>query len=395
MLDSTAKGGQQSERDEREENAPRERARGNDNPRQAKPSEDHDQRQDDGKEHKRIRWPLIALGILVIVAAVGAGVYWYLTKDQQSTNDAYTDGRAVMIAPHVSGYVTELAVNDNQFVHKGDLLVQIEPKDYIAARDQAKGQLDGIQAQLDSARIALDKARTAYPAQLTQAQGQLKQAQGQLYQAQRENRRQNSMNDLATTQANRDTSDAGLQQAQGQVEQAQGQLRQAELVQQNIAQAEAQVKQLEGQAEQARGNLEQAEINLGYTRVTAPQDGWVTRRNVEMGNYLQAGGQIVSIVVPQVWITANFKETEITRMRQGQRATVRVDAYPQLKLEGHVDSIQLGSGQKFTAFPPENATGNFVKIVQRVPVKIVIDKGLDPQLPLPLGISVEPTVYFE
>ena len=124
----------------------------------------------------------------------------------------------------------------------------------------------------------------------------------------------------------------------------------------------------------------------------APQDGWITRRNVEKGNYVTPGQQVFSIVSPEVWITANFKENQLNRMRPGQHVRVSIDAYPSLKLGGHIDSVQLGSGSKFTAFPPENATGNFVKIVQRVPVKIDIDSGLDPRLPLPLGISVDPTV---
>jgi membrane fusion protein (multidrug efflux system) len=126
--------------------------------------------------------------------------------------------------------------------------------------------------------------------------------------------------------------------------------------------------------------------------ITAPQDGWITKRNVEAGNYLTAGQQIFSIVTPQVWITANFKESQLADMRAGQAVRIKIDAYPQFDLKGHVDSIQLGSGSKFTAFPPENATGNFVKVVQRVPVKIVIDSGLKPELPLPLGISAEPSV---
>jgi membrane fusion protein (multidrug efflux system) len=349
----------------------------------------------DGDQPTRTRWPLIALAILVVVALIGATIYWFATKDQETTDDAYTDGRAVMMAAHVSGYVTQLAINDNQFVHKGDLLLRIEQKDYIAARDQAASQLAAMQAQLDSARVALDKARITYPAQLAQAQAQLEQARGQLFQAEREYRRQHNVDRAATSQQTVDTSTANFQIAQGQVDQATAQLHQAELVDQNIAQAEAQVKQLEGQVGQAKANLDQAEINLGYTSITAPQDGWITKRNVEMGNFVQAGAQIFSLVTPDVWVTANFKETQLTRMRPGQTVRLTVDAYPQLRLEGHVDSIQLGSGAKFTAFPPENATGNFVKIVQRVPVKIIIDRGLDPAIPLPLGISVGPTVLLK
>ena len=129
--------------------------------------------------------------------------------------------------------------------------------------------------------------------------------------------------------------------------------------------------------------------------VRAAQDGWVTRRNVDTGNYVTSGTQIMSLVTPDVWVTANYKETELDGMAPGQPATISVDAYPDLKLTGHVDSIQHGSGSKFSAFPAENATGNFVKIVQRVPVKIVIDSGLKRDEPLPLGVSVEPTVTLK
>jgi membrane fusion protein (multidrug efflux system) len=144
----------------------------------------------------------------------------------------------------------------------------------------------------------------------------------------------------------------------------------------------------------ARAQLDQAMLNLSWTRVTAPQDGWITKRNVEQGNYLQAGQSVLAIVTPELWITANFKESQLDRMRPGQKVDIGIDAYPHLKLVGHVDSIQLGSGSRFTAFPPENATGNYVKIVQRIPVKILIDAGLDPALPLPLGISAVPTVHL-
>jgi membrane fusion protein (multidrug efflux system) len=353
---------------------------------------DKDDEGDGEKEHKRSVWPLVLLGVAIVIAAIVGLIYWLATRNEETTDDAYTDGRAVLIAPHVSGYVTVLAVDDNQLVHKGDLLVQIEPRDYIASRDQAAGQVLAAEAQLDNAKTALEKALTVYPAQLALAQGQLEQARGRLFQAQAEYHRQHTIDRAATTQQSVDASSASLQVAEGQVRQAEAQVREAELVAQNIAQAQAQVRQLEGQAGEAHGRLAQAELNVGYTRVIAPQDGWITRRNVETGDYLQAGGQIMAVVTPEVWITANFKETALARLRPGQDVRIAVDSYPRLKLVGHVDSIQLGSGQRFTAFPPENATGNWVKIVQRVPVKIVIDRGMDPNAPLPLGISVEPTV---
>ena len=343
---------------------------------------------------KGSKLPLIILGLVVVVAAIAAVIWWFLHRNQTDTDDAYTDGRVVMMASQVNGYVTVLAVNDNQYVHKGDLLVQIDARPAEATRDQAQGELDSAEAQLKNARIALDKAKTTFPAQLAQAQGQLAQAQGTFYNAQTESKRQHAVERGATTQQNVDQSTASLKTAQGQLQAAQAQVDIANQIPQDVAQSAAQVSQLEGQVLQMRAKLAMANVDLGYTRVTAPQDGWVTRRNVEQGNYLQPGQQIMALVTPDVWVTANFKETQLARMRRGQEVDVEVDAYPSLKLKGHIDSVQLGSGSKFSAFPAENATGNFVKIVQRIPVKIVIDSGLDPNQPLPLGASVTPTVYF-
>jgi membrane fusion protein, multidrug efflux system len=339
--------------------------------------------------------PLIILAIFIVIAAIGGTWYWWSTRDLQSTDDAYTDGHAVTIAPRVSGQVTELAVRDNQFVHKGDLLIQIDPRDYQTARDQAAGNLAVAEGQLANAQYAAEVARATFPARLAAAQAQVQVAHANQFKAQTDYQRQHNIPRAATTQEAVDTSTAALQQANAQVAQAEANLREAQPVQPNISEVEANVKRLQGQIEQARAQLAQAELNLSYTRVVAPQDGWVTKRNVEMGNYVQPGQAILSLVSPDIWITANFKETELNRIRPGQHVDIEVDAYGRLHLEGHVDSVQMGSGAQFSAFPAENATGNFVKIVRRVPVKIDIDKGLDPKLPLPLGISVEPTVHLK
>ncbi|WP_254070327.1 HlyD family secretion protein [Acidisphaera sp. L21] len=336
------------------------------------------------------------IGLIVILLAIAGGVYYYLAnRDLESTDDAYTDGRALTISPKVAGYVVELLVNDNQRVKAGDVLARIDPRDFIVARDQARASLIIAQAQKAAAELNAQIARKNFPARLLQAQGQLQQAQGQLFQAQTDYKRQHSVTREATTQQNVDQSTAQLQLAQGQVTAAQAAVDQAEPVQQNIGSADQQVSQIDGQVKQAEAQLAQAELNLSYATIKAPQDGWITKRNIEMGNYLQVGASIFSIVTPEVWVTANFKESQLNRMRQGQKVTFEVDAYPGLKLDGHVDSIQLGSGSKFTAFPPENATGNFVKIVQRVPVKLIIDRGMDPAQPLPLGLSVVPTVTLK
>ncbi|HTW29181.1 MAG TPA: HlyD family secretion protein [Acetobacteraceae bacterium] len=333
--------------------------------------------------------------IVVLVAVAAGGWYYYSTRNLEGTDDAFTDGNVVTIAPHVAGYVTALAVTDNQYVKAGDVLIRIDPRDFVAARDQAAGTLAVAQGQLAGAEAGLERARVTFPAQLTQAQGQLIEAEGQLYKAQTDYKRQHSIARAATTQESVDTSTANLRQAEGQVKVAQAQVQEATPVPQNIAQSKAQADQLTGSVREAKARLDQAELNLGYTVVRAPQDGWVTRRNVNVGDYVQPGQAIMSLVTTKVWITANFKETQLDRIRPGQRVDVHVDAYPSLKLLGHIDSIQRGSGSRFSAFPAENATGNFVKIVQRVPVKIDIDSGLQPDVALPLGLSVEPTVHLD
>ncbi|WP_349545990.1 MULTISPECIES: HlyD family secretion protein [Paraburkholderia] len=351
--------------------------------------------QDDGQQKRPSKKPLIILGIVVVVLLIGAGIWWFATRNEVGTDDAYTDGNAITIAPKVSGYVAKLAIDDNVFVHKGDLLVQIDPRDYQAQVDAARAQLGLAQAQLNAARVQLDIARVQYPAQYQQARAQTASAEANRKQAQAAYVRQHAVDVRATSQQNVDTADAQQQTANAAVLQARAQMQTASLVPQQIRQAEAAVEERRQQVRQAEAQLEQAQLNLSWCEVRAPSDGWVTRRNVQFGSFLQAGATLLSLVTPQVWITANYKESQLDRMRPGDRVKIDVDAYPKLELHGHVDSIQLGSGSRFSAFPAENATGNFVKIVQRVPVKIVIDDGIPRNYPLALGLSVTPTVYLK
>jgi membrane fusion protein (multidrug efflux system) len=341
--------------------------------------------------------PWVRLGMVVVaIGLVSGGIYyWLATRNVESTDDAYTDGRAITISPHVSGYVVSLDVNDNQYVRRGEPLIHIDPRDYQASLEQAQGQLAAAQGQLAASQEGYAVAQVTFPARLAQAQAQLKDAQANLFKAQTDYKRQQSLPRAATTGQSIDYATAALRSAEAQVATAEASVVQATPVKPNVQQIGAQVKQISGSLLQAEAAVRQAELNLDWCVVRAPQDGWITKRNVEMGNYVQQGAQIFSIVSPDVWVTANFKETQLDRMRQGQPVVISVDSYPALKLKGHIDSVQLGSGSKFTAFPPENATGNYVKIVQRVPVKIIIDSGLDPNLPLPLGISVEPTVTVQ
>jgi membrane fusion protein, multidrug efflux system len=339
---------------------------------------------------KRVLW-LAAAAVVILILLV---VIWYVIfeKGRVSTDDAFTDGRAIGISPKVSGYVIKLAVNDNQFVHAGDLLIEIDPSDYHTALAQAQGQLAQVRAQLDSARLNVEVSRTSQPSDLVSARASLTTAQANYAKAQADLERQRKVDPRATTQTQTDQVSASDTAAASQVLDAEAKLRTARLAPQNIAIAEAQVKGLEAQVATAQAQLEQAQLNLGYTQLRAPQDGRVTKRNVEMGDFVQPNQALMNLVTPEIWVTANFKEDQLTDMRAGQPVKVTVDAYPQLKLHGHVDSVQMGSGSRFTAFPQENATGNFVKIVQRVPVKIDIDGGLPVDWPLPLGLSVIPTV---
>jgi len=374
-----------------EQSPPKDRTQQQDEPQQGKPDQDRDREHETRRQRAR---PFVRIGLamLVLAAVIGGAWYWWSTRNEVGTDDAYTDGFAIGMAPHVNGYVASLDVTDNQFVHRGDPLIHIDPRDYVAARNQAQGALEIAKGQLAGSVYGAAVARKNFPARLAAAQANLASAQANLFKAQTDYQRQIRLPHAATTQQEVDTATANLRAAEAQVAQTQADERQAEPVEQNIGQSDSLVKQLDGQVKQAQAQLAQAELNLGWTVVSAPSDGWVTKRAVERGSYVQQGQQIMSLVEPDVWVTANFKETQLNHMRPGQPVSINVDAYPALKLRGHVDSVQLGSGAKFTAFPPENATGNFVKIVQRVPVKIIIDSGLDPAIPLPLGISVEPTV---
>jgi membrane fusion protein (multidrug efflux system) len=351
--------------------------------------EEGDKRKGPGKK------PLIILGVVVIIMVIVALVWWLMTKDQINTDDAFTEGDAVTIAPKISGYVTNLAVKDNQLVKKGQLLVQIDPRDATAQRDQAQAQLGVAVSQLHQAQVQYDLSKVQYPAQLAQAQAQQARAEASLLNATADFRRQRGVDPRATSQQNIDTASAQLRSAKADLENAKAQVQVAAQVELQIRQAETNVEARQQQVEQAKAQLETANLNLSYADVRAPYDGYVTMRNVQLGTLVQAGSSLFSIVSPDIWIAANFKESQLERMRPGNKVVIKIDAYPDIELHGHVDSVQQGTGSRFSAFPAENATGNYVKIVQRVPVKIVIDSGLDPKQPLPLGLSVDPTVTVE
>lgn len=343
---------------------------------------------------KSSRGKVILSGVIGCLVVAG-GLYWFMTRNEVETDDAFTAGRSIIIAPHVGGYVTELLVNDNQFVRKGQILARIDPRDWVAEKDKAAAQLANAQAAALASDMMHRVALLEFPGKLLQAQGQLADAKAQLFRAETDYRRQHGVERAATSQQDIDYAKAALEAAQARVMASEGAVQMAQPVQPSIENAAVQISQQEAQVRAAQASLVSAALNVEWTVIRAPHDGWISQRNIEQGNYVRQGQSLFAIVEPEVWVVANYKETQITRMRPGQKVDIRVDAYPSLKLHGHIDSLQKGTGATFSAFPPENATGNYVKIVQRVPVKILIDDGLNPDQPLALGLSVEPTVHVD
>jgi membrane fusion protein (multidrug efflux system) len=347
-------------------------------------------------------------GAVLLIAAIVGGGYWWSVRDLESTDDAVIDGSTVAIQPRIEGTVLRVGFGDNQTVKAGDVLLELDPRD-------AEAKLAEARAAEAKARADLDMVRSTANASLRQAQSNLALQAAAL-------RRAEAETSSAQAEANRAASDAEryrrlaeqgnasgqrLESAKADSERAVAALRasfQAVAVAQagvGVAEAslaaaqtvEKQVAVKEAELAAATARLRQAEIDLSYTRLVAAHDGNIVKKSVSPGAMVRQGQTLGSIVYGPRWVTANFKETQLTRMRPGQRAEIRVDAYPGMTFTGRVDSIQRGTGAFFSLLPPENATGNFVKIVQRVPVKIVFDPPPDADHVLSLGMSVVPTVH--
>lgn len=337
-----------------------------------------------GAAKKRLSRAISA--IAAVIVAAGAGVYyceWVLPY--QSTDDAFIEGYVVPIAAKVPGYVDKLMITDNQEVKKGDVLLKIDSRDYETSVAQAGADLDAARSQLLQSQ-----------AQVNVSQAKVKQARAAVAAATAENqraaddlKRYQSVDSSAVSRSAFDAAQSAARTASANLDAARSQAQAAEA---DVTLSEAGVETARAALQQAQARLRQAELNLSYTTVVAPEDGRVTRRVVEQGAYIQPGQSLMAIVPHQYWVTANFKEIQLTHMRVGQPVEIKVDAYPQYKFKGHVQSIQSGSGARFSLFPPENATGNYIKVVQRVPVKIVFDDTIPAQLALGPGMSVVPTV---
>ena len=275
----------------------------------------------------------ILLTVACLAAAAGAvfgGRYWLWALDHEDTDDAFIDTHVIVVSSKVEGQAFQVHVEDNQQVKAGDALMEIDPTDYQVKLGQAHAELKAAEAE---ARKAAGDAASA--------------------------------KDLfAKDRISRQSYDHARDEADA----------------------------TRAQAELARKKLDQAELNISYTRISSPISGKVTRKSVEIRTYIRVGQPLMDIVPDQVWVTANFKETQLTRMRPGQKVAIRIDAFPGREFRGHIDSIQAGTGARFSLLPPENATGNYVKVVQRVPVKIVFDGPPGSLPPLSPGMSVDPMV---
>ncbi len=324
--------------------------------------------------------------VIVLLLAAAAGVYYFVAvRPYEATDDAFIDGHAIPIAPKVAGYVVALPIKDNQHVNKGDLLVQIDRRDYELRVDLARANLAAAQSRLAQAKSQLVVAQ----AQAAQDHAAVAAAEAEATRASKDLARYQAVEARAIAQQQLDAAIATAQSKAAALEVAR---RKADASDAQVGLAKSQIATADADVRQAEAALRQAELDLSYTSMTAPESGWVTHRTVESGQYVQVGQGLLAIVADRQWVTANFKETQLTHMKPGQPVWIKVDAFPQKKFKGHVDSIQAGTGAQFSLLPPENAVGNYVKVVQRVPVKIVFDETADPDFVLPLGASVVPKV---
>ena len=335
----------------------------------------------------------IIAAILLILA--GVGMYMFIHRGEENTDDAAIEGNVVTISPKVGGYVKTLQINDNQMVKAGDVLLEIDPADYIIRRDKAKFALKAAKARLASSGSTLETTKISAPSNLSAARAEVAAAQANWQKAKNDLKRMQKLDDESRSRQQLDNAVAAEKTARSNLENAQAQLRTAETAPKTIASAKSNTEVLEAEVKQGEADLAQAEKDLADTKIISPINGRVTKRGVELGDYVQPGEQLGYLVSDDIWVIANFKETQLKNMKPGQRVDIKIDAFKNTKLEGKIDSIQYGTGVRFSAFPAENATGNFVKIVQRVPVKILITNKYDRTLPIGPGMSVTPTVYTE
>jgi membrane fusion protein (multidrug efflux system) len=371
------------------------------------------------RANPRAKWIVAAVAILLLVA--GAFI-WHYYSVRESTDDAQIDGHINPISPRVTGTVLRVLHDDNEVVQAGDLLVELDPKDYEVAVDRARADLANAQANATAANVGVPLTQTTSSSQLVAADAGVKGAERDIESAKAKLNDAQAMyaktsadlkrmeqliakdeishqqydaavaaNNSAKAQV--DAATSAIASAESRAAQSQAQAEAARTVPEQLKVTRARAGAASAEVQRAISTLAQAELNLKYTRIVAPVTGVLSKRSVEPGQTVQAGQPLFSIVnLDDIWTTANFKETQLRDMKVGQKAKIKVDAYGK-EFSGTVESIGAATGARFSLLPPENATGNYVKVVQRIPVRIRFDKGQDPNHQLRPGMSAEPVVY--
>jgi membrane fusion protein (multidrug efflux system) len=372
------------------------------------------------RQHPRAKWALLIVLAILVFAGVQA---WRYYSARESTDDAQVEAHIAPVSARVGGTVIQINVDNNQFVKAGTVLVRLDPSDYKVALERARAELADAEAGQRAARTTVPITSTSTSsteaqarANLNAAQKEVNMAKARLVEAQANHKK--TAQDLermrqlvakdevsrqqydsaeaaeAAAQATVEAARAAVAAAQSHVAQAEAALRGAQTAPQQVAVTEARAGAAGAAVQKQQTAVAQAELNLQYTTITAPVDGVVSKRTVELGQTVQPGQPLLSIVnLEDIWVTANFKETQLEYMKPGQKATIHVDAYDR-DYRGYVDSIGGGTGAVFSLLPPENATGNYVKVVQRVPIRIRFDKGQDMHGLRP-GMSVVTTVMVK
>lgn len=343
------------------------------------------QKNDTSAEKKAANGKRKRAGLILLILVIAAGLFglhlWVKSKTHVETDNAFIESHVYSISTRVPGNVIRVMVRDNQFVKKGDLLVELDPVDYqirvsnaTAQLDMAKNETSSTYAQVDAAKAALN----AEQARLEQADLDLKRGRA-LYKKE------------VISKEQLDRLETARKVAAGRLAETKGSIRRALAILGLTGEGSK-----DAMIAQKAAELEASKRNLAYTKIYAPADGYITKKSVEPGNNIQAGQPLMALVaLDGSWVTANYKESQLTHVRPGQKVEFTVDTYPGITFKGAVDSIMAGTGAAFSLLPPENATGNYVKVVQRIPIKILIDSSSDPNHLLRVGMSVVPTILTE
>ena len=326
------------------------------------------------KNNQKKKKAFMIVGVVIVIGLIAGYFYKSYVSTRISTDDAFIDGNIHTIAAKINGTVKAVNVNDNQSVKKGDLLVEIDPVDYSTRSQEARSAVGVERGKLSEAEAKIALAR----ANLELAKANLKLAETDKLRAEK------LIKEEVIPQERYDRAMTAYEVSSSQVKAAEEQLRQAET--QKVTQIST--------VQQKQAAAEIADLNVNYTRIYAPVDGYITKKSVQLGNQIQAGQPLMAVVaLNDIWVTANYKETEMGDIHSGQKVKIKGDSAPGRTLWGKVDRILAGTGVSFSLFPPENATGNYVKVVQRIPIKIVLDEETDREHLLRIGMSVVPTVY--